>query len=58
MDSNSVNWNDYYEIINVFAPYCGPYWCGFDYETIKKNNKTPWICLSTNKYLLIVKLLN
>ena len=39
MDSNSVNRNDYYEIISVFAPYCGSYWCGFDYETIKKITK-------------------
>ena len=47
MDSNSISWNDYYEIIHYFAPYCGPYWCGFDYKTIKKNNITPWICLPT-----------
>ena len=47
MDSNSVNWNDYHEIIHYFAPYCGPYWCGFDYETIKKNGVSPWTCLPT-----------
>ena len=47
MDSNGVNWNNYHEILFYFVPYCGAYCCGFDYETIKKRNITPWTCIPT-----------
>ena len=45
MDSKNINWRTYHEIVIYFVPYCDSVWCGFDYETIKRNNITPWTCL-------------
>ena len=47
MNSITVSWKNYHEIFIRFVPFCGSFWFGFDYETIKRNNITVWKCLPT-----------